>query len=458
MFLRGVWCVVLLLLTGFVFSSCSSSQGETGKDTLNKKTALETTPILAVVGFGVERTSIPLEELKQKFCKGEVFVLEASKQRVSQVFSCSNAKIVKNIRDFAPLAKENILMLDLENASPQFKALAIDSIDFFRNPQQYPLYALGDEKEKFDFQDKITKFTLTGTTAITRHMGRATSANGMDWLIANIINEVKSSDFLHVSNEVSAKPDCEYVSGMRFCTKTEHLEVLNKLGVDIVELTGNHNLDHGKEPYIETMKWYKSHQMQTFGGGLSPEEAYKPFILKLKDGKKIALIGFNESCPVRECAGRGGNTVGAAPYDSLKVAEIIKNLKNNPEISYIMASVQFDEVDSYNPTKSQLRKTKYLIDCGADFVYGSQAHQVQQVEFYKGKPIFHGLGNFLFDQIHRIGVRQGFFLHNYFYKGKIVQAVPVYTFTAQERRPALAKPEEIKGIQKVIFSDKNLYQ
>lgn len=451
----NIFYSVLLLM---FLQSCAQSQGENQKDNVAKKAQEETTAILAVTGFGVERTSIPLKELKDLYCKGEVYVLEKSQKRVSQIFGCKNTKILKDIQDFASLAKEKILLLDLENANPQFKALAIDSINFFQNPEKYNLYVLGEEKKKFEFQSKITKFTLTGTTAITRHMGRATSANGMDWLIANIVNEVKNSDFLHVSNEVSAKDNCEYVSGMRFCMKTEHLEVLNKLGVNIVELTGNHNLDHGKDPYTQTMQWYKNNKMQVFGGGLTPQDANKPLIINLKDGKKVAFVGFNESCPVCECAGKGGNNVGAAPYDSVKVAKTIKDLKNNKEISYVIVSVQFDEVDSYSPTKSQVRITKYLIDCGADLVYGSQAHQVQQVEFYKGKPIFHGLGNFLFDQIHRLGVRQGFFLHNYFYNGKIVQSIPVFTFTAIERRPALANSEEIKGIKKVIFLDKNLYQ
>ena len=278
-----------------------------------------------------------------------------------------------------------------------------------------------------------------------------------DWLIENILPAVKGSDFLHISNEVSAMDNCQYVPGMRFCMKTAHLETFKKLGVNIVELTGNHNLDYGKDAYIKTYKWYQTNDMKIFGGGLSPQQAYEPLILSLKDGSKIAMIGFNESCPVNECAGRRGNQVGAAPYDSLRVKESLEKLKQNKEISYIIASVQFNETDSYAPTKSQAKITKYLIDWGADFVYGSQAHQVQQVEFYKGKAIFHGFGNFLFDQIHRVGVRQGFFLHTYFYKGKIVQTQPVFTFTATERRPALANTEQVKEIKKVIYLDKNLY-
>jgi hypothetical protein len=39
-----------------------------------------------------------------------------------------------------------------------------------------------------------------------------------------------------------------------------------------------------------------------------------------------------------------------------------------------------------------------FIDAGADAVVVHHAHVVSDMEIYKGKPIFHGLGNFVFDQ------------------------------------------------------------
>jgi poly-gamma-glutamate synthesis protein (capsule biosynthesis protein) len=35
------------------------------------------------------------------------------------------------------------------------------------------------------------------------------------------------------------------------------------------------------------------------------------------------------------------------------------------------------------------------IDCGADIVVGHHAHILRGVEVYRGKPVFHGLGNFV---------------------------------------------------------------
>ncbi len=43
-----------------------------------------------------------------------------------------------------------------------------------------------------------------------------------------------------------------------------------------------------------------------------------------------------------------------------------------------------------------------FIDAGADAVIGAHSHVVSDMEIYKGKPIFHSLGNFLFDQGDRV--------------------------------------------------------
>jgi poly-gamma-glutamate capsule biosynthesis protein CapA/YwtB (metallophosphatase superfamily) len=84
-------------------------------------------------------------------------------------------------------------------------------------------------------------------------------------------------------------------------------------------------------------------------------------------------------------------------------------------------------------------------------IYGSQAHQIQQVVFYKNKPIYYGLGNFLFDQIHRIGVRQAFFLQNYFYRGKLIATKPVFTFMAATRQPSIATEAQEWAMKKLVY-------
>jgi poly-gamma-glutamate synthesis protein (capsule biosynthesis protein) len=238
---------------------------------------------------------------------------------------------------------------------------------------------------------------------------------------------------------------------MKFATRANHFEIIKRLRANIIELTGNHNLDVGSEPYLNSLKWYENNGMSYFGGGRSPSEANRPLVKTLKDCKKVAWIGFNELCPCGECADKG---MGANRYQPEKAKKLIDSLRKDG-VSYITACVQFGETDSYSPTSTQKTICKYIIDCGADVILGSQAHQAQEIALYKDKVIFYGLGNFLFDQIHRIGVRQAFFLKCYFYRGRIIQFQPVYTFMNTERQPSIASPNEKFEIQKSILKKNN---
>ncbi|MBC8111818.1 MAG: CapA family protein [Verrucomicrobia bacterium] len=417
----------------------------------------ETVVLFAVTGFGSEKENISLDTLKINYASGEIFVLEKSKTFADDFFRTDNKNIVKTLQDFVAKNPEGILICDLENLHVQTKALKINNVSFFEEAKKYPLIKTGTDKNPFDFKKHITKFMHTGVTAIARASGRVADVKGTDFLTEKLKPYFQEADFVHISNEVSMSKNCEYKVGTQFCTKERDFQALLNLRCNVVELTGNHNRDYGKQPFIETFNWYKKHNIKTFGGGLSPEQANTPLVITLKDGKKIGFIGFNEACPLGECA-KNDQEPGANFYEKEKARQVIEKMKKELKLETVIVSVQFSESDTYYPTSSQKRICKDLVDFGADVVYGSQAHQVQYVGFYKNKPVFYGLGNFMFDQIHRIGVRQGFFLKNYFYKGKMVQSIPVFTMIDQTRRVAVpATTQEAKAIRKEIFKSELLY-
>ena len=47
------------------------------------------------------------------------------------------------------------------------------------------------------------------------------------------------------------------------------------------------------------------------------------------------------------------------------------------------------------PQEYQRALARRYIDAGADLVIGSHPHVLQGIEYYKGKPIFYSLGNFV---------------------------------------------------------------
>lgn len=407
--------------------------------------------LLAVTGYSSEADKISHEDLAKGYCSGAIEVIGEVKAAADARFGCSGT--ATTVAEFVPHAKDATLLVDLDHATSQLKALAVDGKSFFAAPADYPLVL-----SAADFKPHLTHFVMTGVTAITRATGSACVAHGIDWLTQNLRSEMAGADYVHVSNEVSMAPGCEYVSKntLSFCTKEADFQALVDLHVNVVELTGNHNRDYGDGAFKKTFEWYGKHGMQTFGAGLDPDGANKPIILPLADGKKLGIVGFNEKCPLHECA-KGQGEVGANAYDEAKAIADLEDLKKQGA-DVIMVTVQFREWDFAKPTDSQKSIAKTLIDHGADLVYGSQAHEPQYLEFYKRKPIYYGIGNFLFDQIHRTAVRQGFFVHHYFWNGKLVQSVPVFTFMSDDRQPTIATFAQASAIKQTVFHDELLYK
>lgn len=52
----------------------------------------------------------------------------------------------------------------------------------------------------------------------------------------------------------------------------------------------------------------------------------------------------------------------------------------------------------YNPTKSQQKLARNIVDAGADLILGHHSHIPGKIEIYKGKYIYYSLWNFIFDQ------------------------------------------------------------
>jgi poly-gamma-glutamate capsule biosynthesis protein CapA/YwtB (metallophosphatase superfamily) len=415
--------------------------------------------LLVVTGYSGERDDIALADVTRDYCAGKIAVLEPVRAAADARFGCHAPAALAALADFLPAARTGLLVTDLDHVTSQLKAVAVDGAAFFTRPAAYPL-VLGDARgARPDFAPHLTHFIMTGVTAITRSTGAACDSHGIAWLTRNLRPEFETADYVHISNEVSLKPDCQYptVATYSFCTKESDFQALIDLRANVIELTGNHMRDFGDEPFKKTLDWYKQHAMATFGGGASPEAAAEPIVVALADGKKLGIAGFNEACPLKECAKKPGE-VGANAYDTAKAKAAIGKLRDELGADVVMVTVQFREWDNAAPTKIQTRISRELIDAGADLVYGSQAHQLQYVEFYRGKPIFHGLGNLLFDQIHRIGVRQAFFVHHYFFEGRLVQSVPVFTFMSDDRQPTLATPEQAAEMKQIIFHDELLYQ
>jgi poly-gamma-glutamate capsule biosynthesis protein CapA/YwtB (metallophosphatase superfamily) len=406
--------------------------------------------LLAQTGWTSSANDIAAARLKSEYCAGRVQKTTHAAASARQIFACDAGAETVGAQAFRTQSKDRIILVDLAEAIPLMKTLTVDGVSFFRDPARYPLTLPASPAPP------LTHMIMTGTTAISRYSGRSADQYGPAVLTEKVAPYFQSADFVHISNEVSFMDRCAFEAGLKFCSKQTHFQAFKDIHVNVVELTGNHNRDFGNAPMLATLAWFRQNGMRTFGGGTDEADANRPIFLDLKGGGAIGMIGFNELCPLAECA--AGQTPGANRFKLDKARAAIRDMKAKRPDAFIIVTVQFGEDSSYRPTSSQHSISLALVEAGADLVFGSQAHQVQQMELHQGKVILYGLGNFLFDQIHATGVRQGYFMNLYFLRGRLAAMEPVFTWIDEKRRPAIATDEQAAAIRKAIYADALLYK
>ncbi|MEA2016564.1 MAG: CapA family protein [Actinomycetota bacterium] len=385
---------------------------------------------------------------------------------------CKNERIeIVDEEELLPyIENENSFsIVPFENIEKKFKVLNLDGMSVFDKEidiNDYPLaFGINVEGDGPEIEEKISEcfngelitnrdtekmssVIMTGVTAMVRGTANRMERYGPLYPAEEIAGILRDADITHISNEVPFVESCD-VSVDRFplfCSKPEYIELLEYVGTDVVELTGNHMNDYGHDWFIYTLDMYDDEGWPYYGGGRNLEESYNPAVLE-SDGNRFAFLGFNWWGPAYDWAAE--DTPGSAPPNFEDFEGIIKDLKNEGYI--VIFTFQYLESYQYSPTNSQIEDFRRMIDAGADIVSGSQSHWPMGIEFRGDGFINYGLGNLFFDQMKQLGTRQGIIAKHIFYEGQHINTVIITTMLEDYSQPVPAAPEEREEILNSIF-------
>ncbi len=324
--------------------------------------------------------------------------------------------------DYCEQNLETLAILPFEDLSPRWKVLRIDGLSPLDKPLIEDKYALAirfnlisqimDPELTEAIADmftsalpatnrdetKMTVLMMTGTTAITRVLAYKISIKGMDYPIGAVKDWFITADLKHVSNESPLVEGCpvpdEFSSSLVFCTPPEMIEVLELLGINVIEMTGNHINDHGPENLEFTLNTYKNRGWYVYAAGTNSDEARSPVLVE-SNGNKVAFIGCNAVGPATVYA--KSDRPGAAECDFEFLTENIRELKKQGYV--VVATYQHEEEENLMYFEKISKDFQGVAAAGADIVQGSQAHSPMGIEFVSDNFIHYGLGNFLFDQM-----------------------------------------------------------
>ena len=296
----------------------------------------------------------------------------------------------------------------------------------------YPLSLRG--AEDWDPERHIN-IVQTATTAMTRAFIPSVDRSG-DPLspVRYTKNITRQADIAITSNEVSFVDNCAYPlkNNMVFCTPDRFFPIFTESGFNFIELTGNHNNDFGSRYNTRSIEMLEKAGIDYFGGGKNRADAERVHYRTVK-GTVVALVGFNECGP--DAAWATETKAGAARFRRDLFVSLIAEAVKKARV--VLVTVQWCNENEPVPQEIQKKFFRLAADMGATIMISSSSHRPMGLEFYRGRFISYGLGNFLFDQMQTINTRRGLIARHHIYAGKHIatELIPILMHDYSQPRP-----------------------
>jgi hypothetical protein len=327
-------------------------------------------------------------------------------------------------------------IIPFEEIQPKWKVLSVDGQSPLHkgfNAEAYPLkVTFGSTDSSFELpisnrdESKLATVVMTGVTALVRATAFTMELKGVTRPGELIYDWMHGADVTHISNEVPFDAGCPFPQpghkNFILCSDPKYFELLEYVGTDIVELTGDHFADRGTQAMLDTLALYKENKLPYYGGGANEEEARKPVLMEV-NGNKIAFMGCNGKLSY-DFVKATDRKPGAADCDFDFFTKQIEAVTANGYM--VIFTFQHEECYHSGPCYAHDKDFRRVADAGAVVVSGSQAHFPHLMEFRGDAFIHYGLGNLFFDQMtYELpngsvidGTRREFIDRHVFYDGK----------------------------------------
>ena len=237
---------------------------------------------------------------------------------------------------------------------------------------------------------------LTGDILLDRGVRHVIDRQGIDHLFSPGIDSVLQASDMVVGNlecpatKIKSPVFKQYI----FRADPEWLTDLKRHGITHLNLANNHSIDQGREGLLDTHQNILKAGIVPFGAGRNMQEAIQPILLTdsprrvwLVASLQLALENYAH-LPDQPC-------VSQQSIDAL--CQQIAQLRRDDPRCYIIVSLHWGWENHLEVVARQRYDAHRLVDAGADCLVCHHTHTRQPMETYREKPIYYGLGNFIFD-------------------------------------------------------------
>ncbi len=233
----------------------------------------------------------------------------------------------------------------------------------------------------------------TGDVSLDPSYIPALASNGYGWAWSGLDGLFRHDDLTVINHEcpstdIVAPLDKQFV----FRCDPDALDEAHRAGVDVANLANNHGFDQGPQGLLDSIRNLKRADIVPIGAGASQDEADAPAYVEVK-GWTIGLVGVGEVTDPDSQVAVGDEIGTSVGHDFSRALRAIREANANADLVIVMIhwGVELDT----QPRDYQVDEAHRMIDAGADVIFGSHAHRLQPMDTFQGRPIFYGLGNFV---------------------------------------------------------------
>lgn len=308
-----------------------------------------------------------------------------------------------------------VAVVTADDLVPGVAAVPVDGHDPLTGPDAYPVTAeIETEAGTEGGRGPLVTSIWTGDVMLGRRVGAAMAQAG-DWELpfTPTASRLAAAQLTVGNLECTLSRDGRPThGGDSFGADPRSLAGLRRAGYDILTLANNHQGDYGATALSRTVTIAREAGFATTGSGGDLTAAREP-ALREAGGLRFAVLAFNTAgeSPTADQSSPGVVRLRMPPItgpfdpaDLEAVENSVRAARGSADV--LVVCPHWGKEYSHRPVAEQRTVAHRLIDAGADAVIGGHQHWVQPIELYQGRPIVHGLGNFVFDMTFSEQVQQ----------------------------------------------------
>ena len=238
------------------------------------------------------------------------------------------------------------------------------------------------------------KILVAGDYCPQQRVSEFFDKNDFGSVLGNIQNVNNQADYAIVNFECSVCYGEETPiekCGPNLRCNDNGVDAIKWAGFDCVTLANNHFYDYGDKGVQNTLDKCKALGIDTVGGGMNLKEA-SSILYKEIGEKTLAII----NCCEHEFSIASESHGGSNPLNPVQQYYAIAEASKKADS--VLVVVHGGHEHWQLPSPRMQETYRFFINAGADAVVNHHQHCYSGYEYYKGKPIVYGLGNFCFDE------------------------------------------------------------